>query len=98
MAQAKRRNRPDERAQEPPPGRVAYTIPETAYVLGCSVPQVRNMLELGALPRTQIGRAVRVSRVAVEEFVNTGGVAVVRGGQRGVAGVRGRSGASQVAP
>jgi excisionase family DNA binding protein len=69
---------------------VAYTIPETAYVLGCSVPQVRNMLELGALPRTRIGRAVRISRAAVEEFVNTGGVELVRG-QQGVALVRARS-------
>jgi excisionase family DNA binding protein len=56
---------------------MALSAEEAAYVLGCSVPQVWNLLRVEALPRTRIGRQTRISRTAIQEFISAGGVAVV---------------------
>lgn len=81
MAQAKRRRRDPvtngDVAVAPPPERRALSVPEVAYLLGCSTPQVRRLLDRDALPVMRIGRTVRVSRKAVEDFVANGGVPVV---------------------
>jgi excisionase family DNA binding protein len=76
--QIKRRRRVTKPPVAPPPDRLALSVEETAYVLGCSVPQVFKLLRFEALPRMRIGSHTRVSRLAVEEFIAAGGVDVVQ--------------------
>lgn len=49
------------------------TVPQTASVLNCSPRSVWRFLAAGSLRRVRLGRAVRITRDNVEEFVAKGG-------------------------
>ncbi len=55
-----------------PPLRL-LTIQQTAGELNCSTKSTRRLMEKGALRAVRIGRAVRVTRESVEQFVAAGG-------------------------
>ena len=74
MAQAVKRRRRKSVPVAPPADRLALTAEEAAHVLGCSVTTVWKLLRTEQLPRMRVGRATRVPRRAVEDFVTAGGV------------------------
>ena len=46
-------------------GRVALTIPQTAFALDCGETSIRNMLRDGKLDRTFIGEDIRVTAASI---------------------------------
>jgi excisionase family DNA binding protein len=51
------------------PDRIAYTIAETARLLGISDTTVYQLIKSGELPSFKIGAARRVHGSAIEEFI-----------------------------
>ena len=65
--------RPDRTPTAPPPDATALRVNEAAAVLGCSTDHVFKLLKAGHLPRLELGRAVRIARPALDEFIASGG-------------------------
>ena len=66
-------------AEVPPPNKVAYTLNETAALLGVSRPTVNRLIRARGLRVARIGhRTVRVTDEAIRDFLRsteeTGGV------------------------
>jgi excisionase family DNA binding protein len=60
--------------REPAPNKLAFSVDETAWVLGVSCDTVWNLIRAGVLPQVRVGRRVVVARTAVEQFLAEGGV------------------------
>jgi excisionase family DNA binding protein len=74
VTERRRRNRRAERvAVEPPPGRAALTIQEAAWLLSCAPSTVDNLRRSGKLASVKVGRAVRISRQTIDEYLAAGG-------------------------
>ena len=66
-------------AEVPPPNKVAYTLNETAALLGVSRPTINRLIRARGLRVARIGhRTVRVTDEAIRDFLRsteeTGGV------------------------
>ena len=70
---AARRRRPPVQAEQPQPGRMALTVPETAWELNCHPNTVWNLVRAGALESFTLGRKRLVARTAIEAFIANGG-------------------------
>jgi len=73
---AARRSKPTRRsavATEPPPGTLAFSVNQVAWVLGVSPNTVWTMVSAEVLPSFTVGRRRLVSRAAVEAFISAGG-------------------------
>lgn len=56
------------------PERMAYSIPDAAWVLGdVSQNHVRNLLGAKVLDKVRIGRRVMVSAASIKRFLDSGG-------------------------
>jgi excisionase family DNA binding protein len=56
------------------PEKLAFSIPETAWVLGdVSQNHVRNLISEGSLRKVQIGRRVMVSADSIKQLIEAGG-------------------------
>jgi len=56
------------------PDKMAYSIPDTAWVLGDVSPNhVRNLIKDKALDKIRIGRRVMVTAASIKRLLETGG-------------------------
>jgi excisionase family DNA binding protein len=53
---------------------LAFSVDETAWVLGISCDSAWNLVRAGVLPQVRVGRRVLVARSEVEKFLAVGGV------------------------
>ena len=61
----------DEQAR---PNRMAYSIPDAAWVLGdVSQNHVRNLISAGSLEKVRIGRRVMVTASSIQKLIDAGG-------------------------
>ena len=58
---------------EPESGRLAYTVPEAAWLLHCGPNIVWRLIGDGTLPSFTMGRKRLIARPALEEFMRCGG-------------------------
>lgn len=71
----RRRRRTDNVPVQPRPGVEAYTLPEGAWVLGLSVPSMRNLVRPGkngeppTLASVKIGGSRRIPKAALEALL-----------------------------
>jgi excisionase family DNA binding protein len=66
---AKRRPRKPPAPAVPRPGEQWLTIPEAQAVLRCCRATVYNLIDRGELPRVHIGRSARISRAALDAYL-----------------------------
>jgi excisionase family DNA binding protein len=52
------------------PGKPEISTVEAARLIGVSVPTVRELCERGVLPGWRVGRNYKLSKQAVDEFLN----------------------------
>ena len=69
----RRRNRKAAVAEAPDPGRMAFTVPETAWSLNCSPNTVWTLIASGELKSFKLGRKRLVARADIEAFIVSGG-------------------------
>jgi helix-turn-helix protein len=63
-------------SEQDKPERMAYSIPDAAWVLGdVSANHVRNLISGGALDKVRIGRRVMVSADSIKRLLAAGGTA-----------------------
>ena len=55
---------------------------ETSAMLGVGKPRAYELVRLGILPHVRLGRQIRVSRKALEEFIVQGGCGLPSASQR----------------
>ena len=67
------RRRKPVQAEQPAPGRMALTVPETAWELNCHPNSVHNLIRAGELKSFVLGRKRLVARSAIEELIARGG-------------------------
>lgn len=61
-------------SEQDKPERLAYSIPDAAWVLGdISQNHVRNLIKDKALDRVEIGRRVMVTTASIRRLLETGG-------------------------
>lgn len=53
--------------------RIAFSMRETADSLGVSERSVWSLVKSGRLASFKVGRSVRISRLAIEAFIENGG-------------------------
>jgi len=53
----------------PPPEKLLLSVPEAAFVLGLSERTVWYLLERQRLASVRVGRAVRISRQQLDQFI-----------------------------
>jgi excisionase family DNA binding protein len=61
---------PAESATTPAPGRLLYSIPEAAAVLGCTVWSLRELLWAKKIKFCRIGRRFLVSPKDLQEYID----------------------------
>ncbi len=49
------------------------TVREAALLINASESMIRRLLRRGALPRCRLGKAIRISREALDYFMRSGG-------------------------
>ena len=49
--------------------KLLYTVKETAYVLGCNVHLVYNLVNKGLLPALKLG-SLKIRKVSIEKFLD----------------------------
>jgi hypothetical protein len=65
-------------AEQGKPERMAYSIPDAAWVLGdVSQNHVRNLLGAKALDKVRVGRRVMVTAASIRRFLDAGGTAQI---------------------
>jgi excisionase family DNA binding protein len=69
----RRRRRHPVTAREPEPGRLALSVPEAAYLLGCAPNTVWKLLQSDKLSSFHLGRKRLIARSAIEAFIEAGG-------------------------
>lgn len=52
-----------------------YKVPEVARILDTPEQQVYSLIKKGILPAVHLGRQVRIDRVALDMFIESGGQA-----------------------
>jgi hypothetical protein len=61
------------------PEKMAYSIAETAWVLGdVSQNHVRNLISAGSLEKTRLGRRVMVTAASIKRLLEAGGTGTER--------------------
>jgi excisionase family DNA binding protein len=70
---ARRRRRPPVQAVPPDPGRLALTIPESAFELHVHPNTITNLIARGELESFRLGRRRLVARSAIEDLIARGG-------------------------
>jgi len=70
---SRHRRRSSPVAVAPEPGRVALTVPQSAYELNCSPNTVWNLVATGQLESFKLGRKRLIARTAIESFIARGG-------------------------
>jgi excisionase family DNA binding protein len=73
----RRRRRHPVQAIAPEPGRLALTIPESAYELHVHPNTITNLIARGDLESFRLGRRRLVARSAIEDLIARGGTSEV---------------------